>query len=65
MILESADTKSFVPIPKVNKSQECGDFRTIALISHVSKILLKLIKNKITPIIERQLEDNQMSFREG
>src|SRR3989442_13308561 len=32
----------FVPIPKVSKAQECGDFRTIALISHASKVLLHL-----------------------
>src|SRR2546425_706548 len=36
----------FVPIPKVSKAQECGDFRTIVLISHASKILLHLIKEE-------------------
>ena len=55
----------FVPIPKVSKAQECGDFRTIALISHASKVLLHLIKRRITPIIERQLGDSQMGFRKG
>src|SRR6187399_193607 len=45
----------FVPLPKVTKAQDCSDYRTIALISHASKILLQLIKIKITPIIERQL----------
>src|SRR5207247_971393 len=55
----------FVPIPKVSKAQECGDFRTIALISHASKILLHLIKRRITPIIERQLDDSQMGIRKG
>ena len=30
----------FVPLPKINKTQDCSDFRTIALISHASKILL-------------------------
>src|SRR2546425_12631527 len=55
----------FVPIPKVSKVQECGDFRTIALISHASKILLHLIKRRITPVIERQLGDSQMGFRKG
>ena len=39
--------------------------RTIALISHASKILLHLIKRRISPIIERQLADSQMSFRKG
>src|SRR6478735_3722092 len=55
----------FVPLPKFNKTQDCGDFRTIALISHASKILLHLIKRRITPIIERQLGDSQMGFRKG
>ena len=55
----------FVPIPKVARAQECGDFRTIALISHASKILLQLIKRRITPGIERQLGENQMGFRKG
>jgi len=47
------------------RAQECSDFRTIALISHASKILLHLIKRRITPIIERQLSDSQMGFRKG
>src|SRR3954466_4008540 len=55
----------FVPIQKVSKAQECADFRIIALISHASKILLHLIKRRITPIIERQLDDRQMGFRNG
>jgi len=55
----------FVPIPKVSKAKDCGDFRTIALISHASKILLHLIKKRITPIIERQLSESQMGFRKG
>ena len=50
---------------KVSKAQECDDFRTIALISHASKVLLHLIKRRITPIIERQLGDSQMGFRKG
>src|SRR4051812_4675338 len=54
-----------VPIPKVSKAQEWGDFRTIALISHASKILLHLIKRRIMSIIERQLSDSQMGFRKG
>src|SRR3989442_5528669 len=54
-----------VPIPKVSKAQECSEFRTIALISHASKVLLHVIKRRITPIIERQLGDSQMGFRKG
>ena len=55
----------FVPVLKVNRAQECSDFRTIALISHASKVLLHLIKRRITPIVERQLGDSQMGFRKG
>src|SRR5688572_33427237 len=53
----------FVPVPKVNTAQECSDFRKIALISHASKVLLHLIKRRITPIVERQLGDSQIGFR--
>jgi len=55
----------FITIPKVNGAQECSDYRTISLISHTSKILLQLINNRITPIIERHLSDRQMGFRKG
>jgi hypothetical protein len=55
----------YVPVPKVNRAQECSDFRTIALISHASKVLLHLVKRRITPIVERQLGDSQMGFRKG
>ena len=50
---------------RAQKAQECSDFRTISLISHTSKILLHLIKNRITPIIERHLAESQMGFRKG
>src|SRR5688572_6748102 len=49
----------FVPVPKINRAQECSDFRTIALISHASKVLLHLIKRRITPIVERQLDKSR------
>src|SRR5437867_4289177 len=55
----------FVPFPKISRAQECNDFRTIAQFSHASKVLLHLIKRRITPIIERRLGDSQMGFRKG
>jgi len=55
----------FVPIQKISRARECNDFRTIALISHAAKVLLQLIKRRITPIIERQLGESQMGFRKG
>lgn len=55
----------FVPIPKVNKAMECNEYRTISLISHAAKILLKVIKKRITPSIENRLSENQLGFRKG
>ena len=55
----------FIPIPKTAKANECSDFRTIALISHVSKILLQIVKARITPVVERHLSESQMGFRKG
>lgn len=50
---------------KINHAQDCTDFRTISLLTHASKILLQLINNRITPIIERHLSVSQMGFRKG
>jgi len=55
----------FITIPKTNNAQDCSDYRTISLISHVSKILLHLINARNTPIIESHLTDSQMGFRKG
>src|SRR6267154_48535 len=55
----------FIPIPKVSKAQECSGFGAIALVSHASKVLLHLMKRRITPIIERQLGESKMGFRKG
>ena len=48
----------FIPIPKTAKANECSDFRTIALISHISKILLQIVKARITPVVERHLSES-------
>ena len=55
----------FVPLPKVPKARNCSDYRTISLISHTSKILLNVMKSRITPIIEEFLGESQMGFRKG
>ena len=55
----------FIPLPKTAKAQDCSDFRIITLISHASKILLKLIKKRITPTVENYLSESQMGFRKG
>ncbi|KAG1668804.1 Craniofacial development protein 2 [Nymphon striatum] len=56
-------TNVFIPIPKIAKAMKCEDHRTISLISHASKILLYIIKKRITPFIERNLTESQFGFR--
>lgn len=55
----------FIPLPKIQKATKCSDFRTISLIPHISKILMNIIKSRITPIIDRVLDETQFGFRKG
>ena len=52
-------------MPKISGTQRCNEHRTISLISHASKILLKVIKSESTPLIESRLGDSQLGFRKG
>ena len=54
-----------IPLPKKGDIRKCNNYRTISLISHTSKILLRVIKNRITPRIEAVLSENQAGFRKG
>ena len=56
---------NFITIPKVSKAIRCSDFRTISLIPHASKILLKIIQTRINPIIDKHLSETQLGFRKG
>ena len=46
-------------------SRKCADQRTIALISHASKVTLKILQRRITPTVERMLDDCQAGFTSG
>ena len=45
--------------------QDCSNYRTISLISHLSKVLLKIILNRLKPQIEELLAEEQAGFRKG
>ena len=53
----------FFPIPKKGNAKECSNYRTIALISHASKIILKILWEAST--VNRELPDVQAGFRKG
>jgi hypothetical protein len=53
----------YIPIPKKGDPRECANNRTIALISHASKVLLKVIQGRMEKTMERELPDVQAGFR--
>ena len=55
----------FIPIPKKGNAKECSNYRTIALISHASKVMLKILQAKLQQYVNRQFPDVQTDFREG
>ena len=54
----------FVVIPKKQKGTKCRDYRTISLMSHGMKLLLKIILNKMIKTIDREVGELQFGFRE-
>ena len=56
---------SFIPIPKKGNAKECSNYCTIALISHTSKVMLKVLKARLHQYMNRELPDVQSGFRKG
>ena len=55
----------FIPIPKKGNAKECSNYRTIALISHASNIMLKILQARLQQYVNRELPDVQAGFRKG
>ena len=55
----------FIPIPKKGNAKECSNYHTTALISHASKILLKILQARLQQYVNRELPDVQAGFRKG
>ena len=53
----------FMPIPKKGNAKECSDYCTIALISHASKVMLKILQARLQQYVNRELLDVQAGFR--
>ena len=58
-------TSVFIPIPKKGNAKECSNYRTIALISHASKVMLKILQARLQQYVNRELPDVQAGFRKG
>ena len=55
----------FIPIPKKDNAQECSNYCTIALISHASKVMLKILQARLQQYVNYEIPDVQAGFRKG
>ena len=55
----------FIPIPKKGSAKKCSNYHTIALISHASKVMLKILQARLQEYVNRELPDVQACFRKG
>ena len=55
----------FIPIPKKGNAKECSNYRTIALISHASKVMLKILQARLQQYMNCDIPDVQAGFRKG
>ena len=55
----------FIPIPKKGNAKECSNYHTIALISHTSKVILKILQARLQEYMNKELPDVQAGFKKG
>ena len=55
----------FIPIPKKGNAKEYSNYYTIALISHASKIMLKILQARLQQYVNHEIQDVQVEFRKG
>ena len=58
-------TSVFIPIPKKGNDKECSNYHTIALMSHASKVMLKILQARLQQYMNRELPDVLARFRKG
>ena len=56
---------SFIPIPKKGNAKVCSNYHTIVLISHASKIMLKILQARLQQYVNCELPDVLARFRKG
>ena len=55
----------FIPVPKKGDAEECSNYCTILLISHTSKVMLKILQARLQQYVNHELPDVQDGFRKG
>ena len=56
---------AFIPIPKKGSAKECSNYHVIGLISHASKVILKIFQARVQQYVNQELSDVQTEFRKG
>ena len=64
-VVTGLEKVSLIPIPKKGNAKECSNYCTIALISHASKVMLKILQARLQQHVNRELPDAQDGFRKG
>ena len=57
--------EKLIPVPKRGNAKECSNYYTIALISHASKVMFKILQARLEQYVNRELPDGQAGFRKG
>ena len=55
----------FITFPKKGNAKECSNYQTIALISHASKVMLKILQARLQQYVNCELPDVEAAFRKG
>ena len=55
----------FIPIPKKGNAKECSNYHTIALLSHTSKVMLKILQARLQQYVNRELPDVKLPTSAG
>ena len=55
----------FIPIPKKDNAKECSNYHTIALVSHASKVMFKILQARLQQYVNHELPDVQAGFRKA
>ena len=56
---------NFIPVPKKGNAKECSNYHIIALISHASKVMLKILQARLQQYVNYELPDIQSGFRKA
>ena len=55
----------FIPVPKKDNAKECSNYRTVAFISHASKVMLKILQARLQQYVNREFPDVEGVFIKG